>query len=122
MKIIYFVVACFFAALSWICTQFTWEYANILFYICLFITSWYINLVFLYQEENDISKKYTVFTPYNLLYVIIISIILFLLRDYDIKKYETVKYSFYKIVAIVNAVQAALIVFFYKFRDIYTHV
>ena len=122
MKIIYFVVACFFAVVSWVCTQINWQYINIALYICIFISSWYLNLVFLYQEENEASKKYTLFTPSNLLYVVIIAVILFLLRDYDIKKYETVKYSFYKIVALVNAGQAALIVFFYKFRDIFVHV
>ena len=122
MKIIYFVVAFIFGVLSWICHEVPWQYSHILFYICLFITSWYINLVFLYQEENEVSKKYSVLTPSNLIYLIIISVILFLLRDYNIKKYETVTYSFYKIVAIVNAIQAAFIVIFYKFRDIFYHV
>ena len=45
-----------------------------------------------------------------------------MLRDYHVKDYETIKYAFYKVVAIVNAVQAVLIVAFYKLRDIYTHM
>ena len=121
MKLIYFVVSCIFAAVCWIATQINWQYANILLYVALFITSWYINLIFLYQEDHESSKKYTIFTPSNLIYLIIISVILFNLRSYNIKDYETVKYAFYKIVALVNAGQALIIVLFFKFRDIYVH-
>ena len=122
MKIIYFVVACIFAAISWVCTQIAWQYSNILLYIALFITSFYLCLVFLYQEENETSKKYTIFTPYNLAYVIIIAVILFTLRKYNIKEYTTIKYSFYKVIAIVNAIQGAIIMFYFKIRDIYYHM
>ncbi len=121
MKIIFFVVAFIFAGISWFSQQIDWEYAYILFYIGLFMTSWFICLIFLYQEENESSKKYTVVTPSNLIYLVAISIIIFMFRKYDIKEYETVKYSFYKVVAIGNAIQGALIVAFYKVRDIFYH-
>jgi hypothetical protein len=121
MKIIYFVVACIFAAIAWIATQLTWQYANILLYISIFFVSWFINLIFLYQEEHENSKKYTILTPSNLIYLVIIVAVLVILRKYDIKYYATVKYSFYKLVAIVNAVQAAFMVIFYKLRDIFYH-
>jgi hypothetical protein len=78
--------------------------------------------MFLYQEDHEKSKKYTILTPSNLIYVIIITTILIMLRKYNIKEYATIKYAFYKLVAIVNAVQAAFIAIFYKFRDIYYHV
>ena len=122
MKMIYFVVSCIGAVICWIATQLNWQYANILLYIALFITSWYINLIFLYQEDHETSKKYTILTPSNLLYLIIISVILFSLRSYNIKNYETVRYAFYKVVVIVNACQAALIVIYFKLRDIYVHM
>ena len=121
MKIIYFVVACIFSALAWFSRQVSWEYENILFYVSLFLASWFVCLIFLYQEENESSKKYTILTPSNLIYVAVISIIIFMLRKYKIEEYETVKYSFYKVVAIVNAVQGLLIVAFYKIRDMYYH-
>lgn len=122
MKLIYFVVSCIGAAICWIATQLNWQYANIILYIALFITSWYINLIFLYQEDHETSKKYTIFTPSNLIYVILISLIIFFLRDYRMRDYETVRYAFYKIVAVVNAFQAALIVIYFKLRDIYVHM
>jgi len=122
MKLIYFVVAVICAVISWITSQINWQYADILFYIALFITSWYINLIFLYQEGNEKSKKYTILTPWNLIYAVIIGGIIFYYKKYNIKDYATVKYAFYKLVAIINACQGALIVLFFKFRDIYYHV
>mgnify|MGYP001111288306 FL=1 len=74
MKIIYFVVALIFGTLSWICTQTNWQYSYIPQYVCLFIASLYVALIFLYQEEHESSKKYTLLTPSNLIYVIIIAI------------------------------------------------
>ena len=121
MKIFNLVIALIFGVFAWVCTQLNWQYANIIFYIALFIASWFVCLVFLYQDESETSKKYTVITPSNLIYVVIIAIIIFSLRKYNIKEYATVRYSFYKVVAIVNAVQGAVIVLYYKFRDIYYH-
>lgn len=122
MKIIYFVVAVIFGALSWICTQTVWEYQYILQYIFLFLTSWFVCLIFLYQEENEGSKKYTLFTPYNLIYVIIVGVLIFLYRDYDLDKWQTSMNSFYKVVFIINGIQGLLIMAFYKLRDIYHHM
>jgi membrane-associated phospholipid phosphatase len=122
MKIIYLGVTCILSVICWIATQLSWQYANILFYIALFFTSWYIDLFFLYQEEHESSKKYTIITPSNLVYLVIITIILFILRKYNIKEYATVKYAFYKLVVIVNAIQAAIIVIYYKLREIFTNI
>lgn len=122
MKIIYFVVTIIFGTLSWICTQTVWEYQYILQYLFLFLASWFLCLVFVYQEENESSKKYTLFTPYNLLYVVIVSVLIFLYRKYDLDKWQTSTNSFYKMVFIVNAVQGVLIMAFYKLRDIYHHM
>jgi hypothetical protein len=121
MKIIYFVVACIFSAIAWIATQLTWQYANILFYIAIFLVSWFVALIFIYQENNEESKKYTILTPSNIIYFAIIAVLLIFFRKYDIQYYATAKYSFYKLVTIVNAAQGVFMIIFYKLRDIFYH-
>jgi hypothetical protein len=128
MNLIYLVVAFILGLVTWICTQTTWQYAYILFYVFLFLCSWYINLFMLYQEENDKHKKYTLWTPANLIYVIIIAVLLFLLRDYHIlelinkytlSEFASKGYLFYKFVVILNMIQGIFLLLYFKIRSIY---
>ena len=106
------------AGLSWACSQMKWMYHQELFYISLFITGIFLVLIFIQQEDN-INKKYKIFTPRNVLYFSIVAIILIIIRDYRIKDYATVKYSFIKLATIINAGTAGMLMFFYKVRSIY---
>jgi hypothetical protein len=82
----------------------------------------------LYQEENDKHKKYTLWTPANLIYVIIIAVLLFLLRDYHIlelinkytlSEFASKGYLFYKFVVILNMIQGIFLLLYFKIRSIY---
>ena len=122
MNIIFIVVAVLFGAISWICTQTVWEYQYILEYITLFISSFFVCLVFLYQEANQLSKKYKIITFPNLVYLVIILIALIVLRNYDLAEWSTSIYSFWKAVVVMNGIQGILIVLFFKIKDWYNHM
>ncbi len=122
MKIIYAVIAVIFSVIAWICTQTVWEYQYILEYIAVFLASIFVCLVFIYQEENEVSKKYTLLTPYNLIYIIIVIILLVILRNYDYQYWRTAPGSFWKMVVTVNGIQGILLMLFYKIRDWYNHM
>ena len=122
MNVIYFVVAIILSGLAWISKQLVWQYANILFYIFLFFASWYINMFLFHQEEFEKHKKYNIFTPIHIIYPLIIIGLIWYFKDYRLKDYNTIKYSFYKLVIIVNASQAVLLNVYYKFVDIYQHL
>lgn len=115
MSMIYFVITCIFAGLSFACSQIKWLYQKELFYFVLFITGIFFVLIFVQQEDN-INKKYKVFTPRNILYYIIVAIVLIVLRDYEIRDYETVRNSFIKLATLVNAGTATFLIAFYKIR------
>lgn len=118
MSMIYFVITCIMAGLSWACSQMEWAYKNELFYVVLFITGVFAALVFVQQEDN-INKKYKVFSPRIVIYYAIIAIILIILRDYKLRDYETVRYAFVKLATIINAITATLLIAFYKIRAIF---
>ena len=122
MKIIYAVIAIIFSVIAWICTQTVWEYQYILEYIAIFIASIFVVLVFIYQEENEISKKYTLFTPYNLIYIVLVIVLLVIFRDYEYEYWRTDSGSFWKMVITVNGIQGILLMIFYKIRDWYNHM
>ena len=63
MTLIYLVVSVILSALVWVCSQLDWQYGYILMYFFLFFASWYVSLTFIYQEEYDRTKKFTLFTP-----------------------------------------------------------
>lgn len=121
MKIVYAVIAIIFSAIAWICTQTRWEYQYILEYAAIFLASFFVCLVFLYQEENESSKKYTILTPYNLIYVILIIVLLVLFRNYEYEYWRDATGSFWKMIFTVNACQGAFLILFYKIRDWYYH-
>ena len=118
MSMIYFVITCICAGLTYACSQMSWIYQKELFYVSLFITGIFLVLIFI-QQEDAVNKKYTVFTPRNISYFAIVAIILILLRDYKIKDYETVKYAFVKLATIINAGMAVILILFYKVRSIF---
>lgn len=118
MSMIYFVITCIMAVLSWACSQMKWMYQKELFYIVLFITGIFAALIFIQQEDN-VNKKYKLFAPRNIIYIAIIAIILIILRDYNIREYETVKYAFVKLATIVNAGTGIILMIFYKIRSIF---
>ena len=122
MNIIFIVVAILFGAISWICTQTVWEYQYILEYIALFISSFFVCLVFLYQEANRTSKKYKIITFPNIVYIVIIVITLVFLRNYSLEEWNTSIYSFWKAVVVMNGIQGILIMLFFKIRDWYNHM
>ena len=122
MNIIFIVVAVLFGAISWICTQTVWEYQYILEYITLFISSFFVCLIFLYQEANQLSKKYKIITFPNLVYLVIILIALIVLRNYDLAEWSTSTYSFWKAIVVMNGIQGILIVLFFKIKDWYNHM
>lgn len=121
MKIVYAVIATLLGVVAWICTQTVWEYQYILEYIAIFLASIFVCLVFIYQEENESSKKYTLFTPYNLIYIIIVVALLIVFRKYDYKYWRTESGSFWRMVVTVNGIQGLLLMLFYKIRDWYHH-
>ena len=118
MSMIYFVITCIMAGLSWVCSQIQWIYQKELFYVVLFITGVFGILIFIQQEDN-VNKKYKVFTARNILYFAIVAIILIILRDYNIREYEIVRNSFIKLATMINAGTAILLIIFYKVRSIY---
>lgn len=122
MKIIYAVIAVILSVIAWICTQTVWEYQYILEYIAIFLASIFVCLVFIYQEENEVSKKYTLLTPYNLIYIIIVIVLLVILRNYDYEYWRTASGSFWKMVVTVNGIQGILLMLYYKIRDWYNHM
>ena len=122
MNIIYIVVAVIFGAISWICTQTVWEYQYIIEYIALFLSSFFVCQVFLYQEGNESSKEFKIITFPHLVYVAIIVIALFALRNYSLEDWQISTYSFWKAVVVMNGIQGILIMLFYKIRDWYHHM
>ena len=118
MSMIYFVITCIMGVLSWACSQMDWLYKNELFYIALFITGVFAALVFIQQEDN-MNKKYKIFSPRIIIYYAITAIILIILRDYRIREYETVKYAFVKLATLINMATATLLILFYKVRSIF---
>ena len=118
MSMIYFVMTCIMAILSWVCSQIKWIYQKELFYLTLFITGVFAVLIFIQQEDN-VNKKYKIFTPRNIVYFSIVAIILIILRNYQIREYETVKYAFIKLATIINAITAIVLILFYKIRSIF---
>ena len=71
MNLIYLVVSIILGTISWVTTQFSWQYAYILEYIFLFLTGWYICLFLFHQDEFDRSKTYNLLTPIHLIYTVI---------------------------------------------------
>lgn len=122
MKIVYAVIAALLSVVAWICTQTVWEYQYILEYIAIFLASIFVCLVFIYQEENEASKKYTLFTPYNLIYIIIVAALLIAFSKYDYKYWRETSGSFWRMVVTVNGIQGILLMLFYKIRDWYHHM
>ena len=118
MSMIYCVITCICAGLTYACSQMKWMYQKELFYISLFITGIFLVLIFIQQEDN-INKKYKVFSPRNILYFAIVAIILILLRNYKIRDYEIVKYAFVKLATLINAGTAIALILFYKIRAIF---
>ncbi len=122
MKIIYAVIAGIFSIIAWICTQTVWEYQYILQYIAAFFASFFVCLAFLCEEEYESSKKYVVFTPFNLIYAVLIIVLLVLFRNYEYEYWQTATGSFWRMVFTVNAIQGVLVLLFYKIRDWYYHM
>lgn len=122
MRIIYAVAAVLFSVVAWICTQTRWEYQYIIEYIAVFIASFFVCLVFLCQEENESSKKYTLFTPSNLIYVVLVVVLLVVLRNYEYEYWRVATGSFWKMVVTVNGCQGIFLMLFYKIRDWYYHM
>lgn len=122
MNIVYIVVAVIFGAISWICTQTVWEYQYIIEYIALFIASFFVAMVFLYQEANETSKKYKIVTFPNAIYVALILLALIFFRNYSLEDWQTSTYSFWKAVVVMNGIQGICIMIFYKIRDWYHHM
>ena len=118
MSMIYFVITCIFAGLSFACSQIKWLYQKELFYIVLFITGIFFALIFVQQEEN-VNKKYKIFTPRNIIYYAIVAIVLIILKDYEIREFETVRNSFIKLATLVNAGTATALIIFYKIRHLF---
>ena len=122
MILIYFVVSAIFAAITWVCSQLDWQYGYILMYIFLFLTSWYISLIFVHQEEFDRSKKYTLITPGHIIYLAIDIGLLVYLWKWNLKDFQTVKFAKYKAVVLLNLVQGSCLMIYYKLRAIYAHL
>ena len=122
MILIYFVVSVIMATLTWVCSQLDWKYGYILMYIFLFLTSWYISLLFVHQEEYDRSKKYTLITPGHLLFLAIDIGLLVYLWKWKIKDFQTVRFARYKAVVLLNLIQGSCLMVYFKLRDIYTHL
>ena len=122
MILIYFVVSVIMATLTWVSSQLDWKYGYILMYIFLFLTSWYISLLFVHQEEYDRSKKYTLITPGHIIFLLIDIGLLVYLKNWDIKDFQTVKYARYKAVVLLNLIQGSCLMVYFKFRDFYSHL
>lgn len=122
MTLIYLVVSVILSAMVWVSSQLDWRYGYILMYIFLFLASWYVSLVFVYQEEYDRTKKYTFFTPAHLIFWAIDIGLLIYLWKWDLKDFLTVKYAKYKAVVIMNLIQGTFLMVYFKLRDFYTHL
>lgn len=122
MILIYFVVSAILATLTWVCSQLDWQYGYILMYIFMFLTSWYICLVFLHQDEYDRTKKYTLITPGHLIFLAIDIGLLIYFWKWNLKDFVTVKFARYKLVVLVNLIQGCFLMTYFKLRDIYTHL
>ena len=122
MTLIYLVVSIILGALVWVCSQLDWQYGYILMYFFLFITSSYISLVFIYEEEYDRTKKFSVFTvPHLIYYAIDIGLLIFFWK-YRLKDWKTVTYAKYKAVVLMNIIQGTFLMAYFKLRDFYTHL
>lgn len=122
MILIYFVVACIMATLTWVCSQLDWQYGYILMYIFMFLTSWFISLIFVHQEEFDRSKKYTLITPGHIIFVVIDIGLLIYLWKWNLKDFRTVRFALYKLAVLVNLIQGSCIMIYCKLRDVYEHL
>ena len=123
MRNVYFVAAVLLSAVAWICTQTIWEYQYILEYIAIFFASWCVSMVFIFQEEGEDNKKYTIFTPYNLIYIVILLVLIFVvLRNYEFEYWQEVTGSFWRVVISLNGIQTLLTILFFKIRDWYYHM
>ena len=122
MTLIYLVVSVILAAMTWVCSQLDWQYGYILMYICMFFTSWYVALVFMYQEEYDRSKKFLVFTVPHILFYVIDILLLVLFWKYNLKEWRTVTYAKYKAIVLMNILQGSFLMLYFKLKDFYTHL
>lgn len=122
MTLIYLVVSIILAAATWGFSQLDWQYGYILMYIFMFFTSWYICLVFIYQEEYDRTKKFTLLTPGHLIYLVIDIGLLIWLWKYDLKDFEKIRFARYKAIVLVNLAQGLALMFYFKLRDFYLHL
>lgn len=122
MTIIYLIVSIILGAITWVCSQLSWQYGYILMYIFMFLTSWYICLVFIFQEEYEREKRFYIFTvPHLIYYLIDIGIIIFFWK-YNLKDWKTVTYARCKAMAVLNIVQGTILMAYYKLRSIYIHL
>ena len=122
MILIYFVVSCIMATLTWVCSQLDWHYGYILMYFFMFLTSWYICLLFVHQEEYDRTKKYTLITPGHLIFLAIDIGLLIYLWKWNLKDFRTVRFALYKLVVLVNLIQGSCLMVYFKLRDFYEHL
>lgn len=122
MTLIYLVVSVILAVVTWVCSQLDWNYGYILMYFFLFMTSWYISLVFTYQEEYDRTKQYVLFTPAHLIFVIVDIGLLIYFWKWKLEDFETVKFARYKAVVLMNLIQGLLQMLFFKLRSVYIHL
>lgn len=122
MTLIYLVVSVILSGAVWVCTQLDWEYAYILTYFFLFMASWYICLVFVYQEEYDRTKKFTFFTPAHLLFLAIDIGLLIYFWKWKLADFQTVRYAKYKAVILMNLIQGSFLMIYFKLRDFYIHL
>ena len=122
MTLIYLVVSFILSAMVWVSSQLDWQYGYILMYIFLFLASWYVCLVFLYQEEYERTKKYTLITPAHLIFLAIDIGLLIYFWKWDLKDFETVRYARYKAVVLMNLIQGVCLMTYFKLRDVYTHL
>ena len=122
MTLIYLVVSVILSAMVWVSSQLDWRYGYILMYIFLFLASWYVSLVFVYQEEYDRTKKYTFFTPAHLIFWAIDIGLLIYFWKWHLKDFQTIKYARYKAIVLMNLIQGTFLMVYFKLRDIYTHL
>ena len=122
MTLIYLVVAAILAAFTWVCSQLDWQYGYILTYIFLFLSSWYVSLVFVHQDEYDRSKKFVFFTPEHIIYFVILAGLLVWLWKYDLKNFQTSWNAKCKAVVLLNLAQGVAQMVYFKLRDFYTHL
>lgn len=122
MTLIYLVVSVILSVMTWVASQLDWQYGYILMYIFMFFASWYVSLVFVYQEEYDRSKKFTFFTPIHIIYLIIDIGLLIYLWKWNLKDFQTIKFAKYKAVVLMNLIQGSFLMLYFKLRDVYLHL